>query len=83
MRATPRDVNFNGPNSRFCVLRPELITSFCQTEAETMSKRASNGAVDAPAESVIPTSEDIGSLETSFWYFSFIFSRFGVFIFLI
>ncbi|KMZ58332.1 hypothetical protein ZOSMA_7889G00010, partial [Zostera marina] len=65
MRATPRDVNFNGPNSRFCVLRPELITSFCQTEAETMSKRASNGAVDAPAESVIPTSEDIGSLETS------------------
>lgn len=30
MRVTPRDANYTGPESRFCVLRPELITSFCQ-----------------------------------------------------
>lgn len=30
MRVTPRDANYTGPDSRFCVLRPELITSFCQ-----------------------------------------------------
>lgn len=30
MRVTPRDANYNGPGSRFCILRPELITAFCQ-----------------------------------------------------
>lgn len=30
MRVTPRDANFTGPGSRFCILRPELITAFCQ-----------------------------------------------------
>ncbi|XP_021280285.1 clustered mitochondria protein [Herrania umbratica] len=30
MRATPRDANYTGPGSRFCILRPELITAFCQ-----------------------------------------------------
>ncbi|XP_010523680.1 PREDICTED: clustered mitochondria protein [Tarenaya hassleriana] len=38
MRATPRDANYVGPGSRFCVLRPELISSFCQTEAAEKSK---------------------------------------------
>ncbi|KAK4481774.1 hypothetical protein RD792_012685 [Penstemon davidsonii] len=28
MRATPRDANYYGPGSRFCILRPELITRF-------------------------------------------------------
>ncbi|RDX61659.1 Clustered mitochondria protein, partial [Mucuna pruriens] len=30
LRVTPRDANYTGPGSRFCILRPELITAFCQ-----------------------------------------------------
>lgn len=30
MRVTPRDSNFTGPGSRFCILRPELVTAFVQ-----------------------------------------------------
>ncbi|XP_042008501.1 clustered mitochondria protein-like [Salvia splendens] len=33
MRVTPRDANFSGPDSRFCILRQELITAFCHAEA--------------------------------------------------
>ncbi|XP_076893132.1 clustered mitochondria protein-like [Bidens hawaiensis] len=33
MRVTPRDANYTGPNSKFCILRPELITAYCQAEA--------------------------------------------------
>ncbi|XP_076904447.1 clustered mitochondria protein-like [Bidens hawaiensis] len=33
MRVTPRDANYAGPNSKFCILRPELITAYCQAEA--------------------------------------------------
>ncbi|XP_031494189.1 clustered mitochondria protein isoform X2 [Nymphaea colorata] len=33
MRVTPRDANYVGEGSRFCVLRPELVSSFCQVEA--------------------------------------------------
>ncbi|RVW80376.1 Cyclin-D3-1 [Vitis vinifera] len=32
MRVTPRDANYTGPGSRFCILRQELITAFCQAE---------------------------------------------------
>ncbi|KAL8548456.1 hypothetical protein ACS0TY_007674 [Phlomoides rotata] len=28
MRVTPRDANYTGPGSRFCILRPELISGF-------------------------------------------------------
>ncbi|CAN8254697.1 unnamed protein product [Cochlearia groenlandica] len=35
MRVTPRDANHMGPESRFCVLRPELIKSFCQKKNTT------------------------------------------------
>ncbi|RWR77799.1 clustered mitochondria protein isoform X4 [Cinnamomum micranthum f. kanehirae] len=38
MRVTPRDANCTGPGSRFCVLRPELVTAFCQAEAADTSK---------------------------------------------
>ncbi|KAF5822460.1 putative 43kDa postsynaptic protein [Helianthus annuus] len=38
MRVTPRDANYTGPNSKFCILRPELITAFCQAEAAKNSK---------------------------------------------
>ncbi|KAL5177436.1 Clustered mitochondria protein [Glycine soja] len=30
---TPRDANYTGPGSRFCILRPELITAYCQAQA--------------------------------------------------
>ncbi|KAK8914116.1 Clustered mitochondria protein [Platanthera zijinensis] len=33
MRVTPRDVNYNGSGSRFCVLRPELVSSFIEVES--------------------------------------------------
>ncbi|KAL4562037.1 hypothetical protein LXL04_034226 [Taraxacum kok-saghyz] len=39
MRVTPRDANYTGTNSKFCILRPELITAFCQkAEAAKISK---------------------------------------------
>ncbi|XP_056169066.1 clustered mitochondria protein homolog [Syzygium oleosum] len=30
MRVTPRVANYTGPGSRFCILRQELVTAFCQ-----------------------------------------------------
>ncbi|KAF5186876.1 Clustered mitochondria protein [Thalictrum thalictroides] len=38
MRATPRDANYTGPQSRFCVLRPELVAAFCEAETTERSK---------------------------------------------
>lgn len=38
MRVTPRDANYTGLGSRFCIMRPELITAFCQAEAAEKSK---------------------------------------------
>ncbi|KAB1199061.1 Clustered mitochondria protein [Morella rubra] len=43
MRVTPRDANYTGPGSRFCILRPELITAFCQAQAAEKSKCKSEG----------------------------------------
>ncbi|KAJ6302825.1 hypothetical protein OIU77_016842 [Salix suchowensis] len=40
MRVTPRDANYTRPGSRFCILRPELITAFCQAEAVARLKTA-------------------------------------------
>ncbi|KAL0379910.1 UNVERIFIED_CONTAM: Clustered mitochondria protein [Sesamum angustifolium] len=37
MRVTPRDANYTGSGSRFCILRPELISAFCHAEAAEMS----------------------------------------------
>ncbi|KAJ6847343.1 clustered mitochondria protein-like [Iris pallida] len=52
MRVTPRDANYNGPGSRFCVLRPELITSFCQVEDQkTSSHQTKTGEVPAALDS--------------------------------
>lgn len=36
MRVTPRDANYTGPGSRFCILRPELITAFCQVSYDVL-----------------------------------------------
>ncbi|PKA56552.1 Clustered mitochondria protein [Apostasia shenzhenica] len=49
MRVTPRDVNYTGPGSRFCVLRPELVSSFC--EAESCEKSTSQSKSDAKVTS--------------------------------
>ncbi|TKY49558.1 Clustered mitochondria protein [Spatholobus suberectus] len=54
LRVTPRDANYTGPGSRFCILRPELITAFCQAQAaetlkskEMKSQEADNLATDS------------------------------------
>ncbi|KAK8469270.1 hypothetical protein PHAVU_005G037000 [Phaseolus vulgaris] len=54
LRVTPRDANYTGPGSRFCILRPELITAFCQAQAaealkptEVNSQEAVNLATDS------------------------------------
>ncbi|KAE9584894.1 putative clustered mitochondria protein [Lupinus albus] len=50
LRITPRDANYTGPGSRFCILRPELITAFCQAQAaETLKSKEtkSQGATDS------------------------------------
>ncbi|KAL9367718.1 hypothetical protein Peur_038917 [Populus x canadensis] len=53
MRVTPRDANYTRPGSRFCILRPELITAFCQAEAVARLKRRpkSEGGVQVAADS--------------------------------
>ncbi|CAI9103152.1 OLC1v1001598C1 [Oldenlandia corymbosa var. corymbosa] len=54
MRVTPRDANYNGPGSRFCILRPELITAFCHAETADKSKSLGN-----------PEGEGSGSLNSN------------------
>ncbi|XP_042511663.1 clustered mitochondria protein [Macadamia integrifolia] len=55
MRVTPRDANYTGPGSRFCVLRPELVASFCQAEAAEKSKGRSKTDVESPATTDSPS----------------------------
>ncbi|KAG4947736.1 hypothetical protein JHK87_043743 [Glycine soja] len=43
LRVTPRDANYTGPGSRFCILRPELITAYCQAQAaEALKSKEKN-----------------------------------------
>ncbi|KAH0784381.1 hypothetical protein KY290_003979 [Solanum tuberosum] len=51
MRVTPRDANYTGPGSRFCILRPELITAFCQAEVAERSKSKCELEGEAPVAS--------------------------------
>ncbi|XP_038720108.1 clustered mitochondria protein-like isoform X2 [Tripterygium wilfordii] len=53
MRVTPRDANYNGPGSRCCILRPELVTAFCQAEVEKRPKHTSDeeGASNVASDS--------------------------------
>lgn len=53
MRVTPRDANYTGPGSRFCILRPELITAFCQVQAgeKANGKPKSKGEANVSADS--------------------------------
>ncbi|KAJ4978102.1 hypothetical protein NE237_008882 [Protea cynaroides] len=54
MRVTPRDANYTGPGSRFCVLRPELVAAFCQAEASEKSKGSSKTNGESPAATDSP-----------------------------
>ncbi|KAK9058159.1 hypothetical protein SSX86_022999 [Deinandra increscens subsp. villosa] len=56
MRVTPRDANYTGPNSKFCILRPELITAFCQAEAAKTLK--SKREPEEASKSVDPSKDD-------------------------
>ncbi|GAB4832619.1 hypothetical protein Ancab_006637 [Ancistrocladus abbreviatus] len=58
MRVTPRDANYTGPASRFCILRPELITAFCQVEASEQSKNTSKSEEKVPVVSESPENPD-------------------------
>ncbi|KAJ1280732.1 hypothetical protein BS78_04G255400 [Paspalum vaginatum] len=49
MRVTPRDSNYIGQEHRFCVLRPELVASFVETES--MKRSPKKKAPDALEES--------------------------------
>ncbi|KAI3984330.1 hypothetical protein MKX01_011284 [Papaver californicum] len=49
MRVTPRDSNYTGPGTRFCVLRPELVAAFCQAEAAERSQVSSGPDGEVPA----------------------------------
>ncbi|GFZ02773.1 tetratricopeptide repeat (TPR)-containing protein [Actinidia rufa] len=56
MRVTPRDANYTEPGSRFCILRPELISGFCQAEAVDRPKNSCKmkeehpGVTDSPVD---------------------------------
>ncbi|XP_051144780.1 clustered mitochondria protein-like isoform X2 [Andrographis paniculata] len=53
MRVTPRDANYTGPGSRFCILRPELITAFIHAEAaEKSNSGCGSGENPAPSASL-------------------------------
>ncbi|KAK7243605.1 hypothetical protein RIF29_38411 [Crotalaria pallida] len=61
LRVTPRDANYTGPGSRFCILRPELITAFCQAQAAETSKSKesdSQGADNVATDSQNATEAD-------------------------
>lgn len=66
IRVTPRDANYIGTGSRFCILRSELITSFCQVEvAERLKCRAkSGGEVNVAATDSLKTdSQDVPDVD--------------------
>ncbi|KAK6162889.1 hypothetical protein DH2020_002730 [Rehmannia glutinosa] len=60
MRATPRDANYTGSGSRFCILRPELISGFCHAEAAKMLKCESQSEQES---SVVSDSLNVNSAE--------------------
>ncbi|XP_024982819.1 clustered mitochondria protein isoform X1 [Cynara cardunculus var. scolymus] len=67
MRVTPRDANYTGANSKFCILRPELITAFCQAEAakSSKSKSESKGTLESTDSSKADNVEQVDQTETA------------------
>ncbi|CAK7330747.1 unnamed protein product [Dovyalis caffra] len=62
MRVTPRDANHTGPGSRFCILRPELITAFCQ-KAEAVARLKSRPTSEGGAQVAADSTEVAGADE--------------------
>ncbi|KAL7158174.1 hypothetical protein ABFS83_02G124500 [Erythranthe nasuta] len=60
MRVTPRDANYTGSGSRFCILRPELISGFCHAESAKMSKSEGQSEQE---DSVVSGSLEVNSAE--------------------
>ncbi|KAL8062101.1 hypothetical protein ABFX02_02G124300 [Erythranthe guttata] len=60
MRVTPRDANYTGSGSRFCILRPELISGFCHAESAKMSKSECQSEQE---NSVVSDSLEVNSAE--------------------
>lgn len=60
MRVTPRDANYVGAGSRFCILRPELIAAFCQAEAAKRSKIVPNSEGEPHAT---PESSNVSGID--------------------
>ncbi|KAL0308653.1 UNVERIFIED_CONTAM: Clustered mitochondria protein [Sesamum radiatum] len=56
MRVTPRDANYTGAGSRFCILRPELITAFSHAEAAERSKSGCESGENPVASDSLDTS---------------------------
>ncbi|XP_009763155.1 clustered mitochondria protein isoform X1 [Nicotiana sylvestris] len=65
MRVTPRDANYSGPGSRFCILRPELITAFCQAEVAERSKSKCESEGEVPVASDSSTVNNTEELQTT------------------
>ncbi|KAJ8565661.1 hypothetical protein K7X08_008237 [Anisodus acutangulus] len=65
MRVTPRDANYTGPGSRFCILRPELITAFCQAEIAERSKSKCESEGEVPVASDCSSVNNTEELPTS------------------
>ncbi|KAK4415429.1 Clustered mitochondria protein [Sesamum alatum] len=66
MRVTPRDANYMGAGSKFCILRPELITAFCHTEASERLKSGCESGVENPVASdslVTSSAEELVKVE--------------------
>ncbi|KAM1158105.1 hypothetical protein FF1_028638 [Malus domestica] len=62
MRVTPRDANFTGSGSRFCILRPELITAYCQAQAAEKPKSKSKdgeGIITTDSSVITDAKQDI------------------------
>ncbi|KAL0410704.1 UNVERIFIED_CONTAM: Clustered mitochondria protein [Sesamum latifolium] len=61
MRVTPRDANYMGAGSRFCILRPELITAFFHMHEKAEAAEKSKSGCESGGEN--PVASD--SLDTS------------------
>nr|QKE11184.1 tetratricopeptide repeat (TPR)-like superfamily protein 2 [Erythranthe lewisii] len=58
MRATPRDANYTGSGSRFCILRPELITAFCHAKASEKLNSGCEYDGENPSDSLGPNNAE-------------------------
>lgn len=60
MRVTPRDANYTGTGSRFCILRPELIRAFCQAE---VTKKSANKSKSEENDCLASETPDCSKLD--------------------